>query len=185
MVEYEEERAALLVQSVVRRQQAWSQACEKAITMYVKKLDEETAFYAYELVEGETRLDEMEVYRVSALCPQIENERLRSALTVNASQWHRPAVLLGTRRRRGLVPYSRDCPDQSADLAMYDDSSEIVSPDDEVDRYAWAPMEPALMLKGPFCARTGRGKTCRFAIPSCPTRKVSEPPPWTRKYPCF
>ena len=174
MVEYEEERAALIVQAAVRRGQAWAQACEKAISLYVKKLDEETAFYAYELVDSATAKppDEFkEVYRVSALCPHIPDDALRKALTIEPSQWHRPAVLLGTRRRRGLVPYDRDCPDQSADLAMYDDHSEIVSPqnDEEVDRYAWrVPMEPALMLKGPFCARTGRGKTCRFAINKLP-----------------
>ena len=176
MVEYEEERAALIVQAAVRRGQAWAQACEKAISLYVKKLDEETAFYCYELVEGEAKPpDGMEIYRVSALCPHIPDDRLRQALTVASSQWHRPAVLLGTRRRRGLVPYGRDCPDHSPDiLAMYDDNSEIVSPqnDDEVDRYAWrVPMEPALMLKGPFCARTGRGKTCRFAINKLPDSK--------------
>ena len=177
MVEYEEERAALIVQAAVRRGQAWAQACERAISLYVKKLDEETAFYAYELVDSATAKppDEFkEVYRVSALCPHIPDDALRKALTIEPSQWHRPAVLLGTRRRRGLVPYGRDCPDQSADLAMYDDHSEIVSPqnDDEVDRYAWrVPMEPALMLKGPFCARTGRGKTCRFAINKLPDSK--------------
>ena len=176
MVEYEEERAALIVQAAVRRGQAWAQACERAISLYVKKLDEETAFYCYELVEGEAKPpDGMEIYRVSALCPHIPDDRLRQALTVASSQWHRPAVLLGTRRRRGLVPYGRDCPDHSPDiLAMYDDNSEIVSPqnDDEVDRYAWrVPMEPALMLKGPFCARTGRGKTCRFAINKLPDSK--------------
>jgi hypothetical protein len=177
MVEYEEERAALIVQAAVRRGQAWARACEKAISLYVKKLDEETAFYAYELVDGDTAKppDEFkEVYRVSALCPQIPDDALRKALTIEPSQWHRPAVLLGTRRRRGLIPYGKDCPDHSSDLAMYDDHSEIVSPqnDEEVDRYAWrVPMEPALMLKGPFCARTGRGKTCRFAINKLPDSK--------------
>ena len=98
MVEYEEERAALIVQAAVRRGQAWAQACERAISLYVKKLDEETAFYAYELVDGDRIKppDEFkEIYPISAFCPHIPDDALRKALTIEPSQWHRPAVLLG------------------------------------------------------------------------------------------
>ena len=156
MVSYKPERAALIVQAAVRRQQAWTRTCEKVLKLYVKRLDEETAFYVYELANddgGGTK-----------------------------PQWHRPAVLLGTRRRRGLVPYHRDCPDHSSDVlaqrdAQYDELTAdlaTLSPehDGEPDRYAMrVPMDPALMLVGPFCARTGKGKKVRTAINKLPDSK--------------
>ncbi|KAH8069646.1 hypothetical protein JL720_11950 [Aureococcus anophagefferens] len=64
--------AAVVVQAAHRRSLGWAKAAARVRKQFCRRYDFESGFYYYERIKG------------------------------GETQWHRPAVLLGTRRRRGL-----------------------------------------------------------------------------------
>ena len=137
--------AAVVVQAAHRRSLGWAKAAARVRKQFCRRYDFESGFYYYERIKG------------------------------GETQWHRPAVLLGTRRRRGLGA-TRD------DVALVGDQ-----PGGEVAEYAGGDWElgggelgeyyargggetkdNSWILEGPYCARTGRGKRTAFAINRLP-----------------
>ena len=140
-----------LLQSVYRRRRDWERGVTETMKQYVKRWDASSGFYYYE-------------------------RRL-----TGETQWHRPVVLLGTRRRRGLDPAQCDVPedqkhhhqvqhylqqthDLRADCDYYhahDYVDDFKTPEDDYDEKA-----DDDYLRGPYCCRLGKGKQARFAIHS-------------------
>ena len=78
--------AAVVVQAAHRRSLGWAKAAARVRKQFCRRYAFESGFYYYERIKG------------------------------GETQWHRPAVLLGTRRRRGLSGRS-PCRRQSLPLA--------------------------------------------------------------------
>lgn len=137
--------AAVIVQSAVRSQAGRLRCIERTLKFYKKLLDPESGQFYYE------------------------------HLDTGQTQWHRPAVLLGTRRRRGLSPWPVDCRDETVceELGPYDDAGQEWYGNDELAQYYAAQTGEAdhrSILTGPYCKRTGKGKHAAFAINKLPKR---------------
>jgi len=134
------ERAAVRIQSRVRRALAWARCCDVVRATFWRRWDGSGFYYYEDARTGET-------------------------------QWHRPAVLVGTRRRRSLAAFAGDVDD--ADGAAADDACgdgalvEYEHGGELEGASALCLLEPggeADYNAGPYHRRRGRGKEALRAI---------------------
>ena len=155
----DKEAAAVALQSCVRRSQAWSRTVDWVCSQYLKRYDASSGFYYYE------------------------------RRWISETQWHKPVLLLGTRRRRGLdaalvdVPLEEEDNDLEGgleDLSSYVNEEKIDYGDgrrrEKAEEEFFSRQQPEekedenFFLRGPYCCRVGRGKkTALVAMTKVPS----------------